>query len=94
MHRKVIFIINPISGTQTKSGIRLLVENTLAAANIPCLVFPSVASGDYMFLKDIIQEQNITDVLIAGGDGWDGKPGYRQFIGCKSKFWNHSLWLG
>ena len=69
MHRKVIFIINPISGTQTKSGIRLLVENSLAAANIPCLVFPSVASGDYIFLKDIIQEKNITDVLIAGGDG-------------------------
>ncbi len=69
MHRKVIFIINPISGTQAKSGIRLLVENTLAAANITCIVYPSVASGDYTFLKEIIQEQNITDILIAGGDG-------------------------
>lgn len=69
MHRKVIFIINPISGTQTKSGIRLLVENALTEASIFCLVLPSVASGDYFFLKEIIHEQNITDVLIAGGDG-------------------------
>ena len=69
MYRKVVFIINPISGTQTKTGIRLLVENALTAADIQCMVFPSVASGDYFFLKEIIHEQNITDILIAGGDG-------------------------
>lgn len=37
--------------------------------NIPFQVFPSVASGDYSFLHSIIKEQQVTDVVIAGGDG-------------------------
>ena len=69
MRKKVLFIFNPIAGTQAKSGIRKLVEEKLTSSNIPYFVFPSVASGDYDFLKEIIAEQNITDILIAGGDG-------------------------
>lgn len=69
MTRKAIFIYNPVSGTRTKENLRLLVEKNLQQAEIPFEIFPSVASGDYQFLFDVIAEKKITDVLVAGGDG-------------------------
>lgn len=32
-------------------------------------MYPSVASGDYSFLLPVIEEEKITDIVIAGGDG-------------------------
>lgn len=69
MHRHIIYIINPISGTRRKSGLQKLIEERTREKNIPFEIFPSVASGDYTFLAPIIKEQNITDVVVAGGDG-------------------------
>ena len=67
--RNIIYIINPISGTKTKKDLINFIETTTAAREIPYQVFPSVASGDYDFLKPIIQEQKVTDIIMAGGDG-------------------------
>lgn len=69
MKRHIIYIINPISGTRTKKDLQELIEKTTTEKNIPFLVFPSVASGDYSFLYPIIAEQKTTEVVIAGGDG-------------------------
>ncbi|HEV8283502.1 MAG TPA: YegS/Rv2252/BmrU family lipid kinase [Chitinophagaceae bacterium] len=69
MPRHIIYIINPISGTRKKSGLQKLIEEKTAQKNIPFKIFPSVASGDYSFLVSIIQEEKITDVIVAGGDG-------------------------
>lgn len=69
MGRKIIYIINPISGTKGKQSLQTLVEKRTAAQGIPYLIYPSVASGDYSFLHDIIREEKITDVVAAGGDG-------------------------
>ena len=69
MHRHIIYIVNPISGTRKKSGLQKLIEERTKEKNIPFHVFPSVASGDYSFLKPVIEEEGITDVVIAGGDG-------------------------
>lgn len=69
MNRNIIYIINPISGTRTKKDLQLYIEKRTAEMKIPFQVFPSVASGDYSFLFDIIKEKNVTDVVIAGGDG-------------------------
>lgn len=69
MPRKIIYIINPISGTRTKAGMQQFIEKETRKKNIPYQVFPSVASGDYSFLKSVISEEKITDVVIAGGDG-------------------------
>jgi diacylglycerol kinase family enzyme len=33
------------------------------------IFFHQVASGDYSFLRSLIREEEITDVVIAGGDG-------------------------
>ena len=69
MFRHIIYIINPISGSRPKKDLRQLIEKRTEAERIPFLVFPSVASGDYSFLKHIIKEQKTTDVVVAGGDG-------------------------
>jgi YegS/Rv2252/BmrU family lipid kinase len=67
--RKIIYIINPVSGTRTKKDLQAFVEQQTTAKGIPFQVFPSVASADYSFLLPIIEEEKITDVVIAGGDG-------------------------
>src|SRR6266498_474924 len=67
--RHIIYIINPISGIRRKSGLQKLIEEQTKKENIPFKVFPSVASGDYSFLRPIINEEKITDVVVAGGDG-------------------------
>jgi diacylglycerol kinase (ATP) len=67
--RHIIYIINPIAGTRTKKDLQELIEAKTREQNIPYLIFPSVASGDYSFLKPIIRENRTTDVIVAGGDG-------------------------
>jgi diacylglycerol kinase (ATP) len=67
--RHIIYIINPVSGTRTKTDLQILIEQASQQRNIPFLIFPSVASGDYSFLLPIIEEKKITDIVIAGGDG-------------------------
>ncbi len=69
MPRHFIYIINPISGTRTKKGIQQFIEEKTKQAGFLFQIFPSVSSGDYVFLHSIINEQKITDVIIAGGDG-------------------------
>ena len=69
MQQRIIYIINPISGTRTKKNLQEYIQQTTRNKGIPFHIFPSVASGDYSFLKPIIEEEKITDVVIAGGDG-------------------------
>jgi hypothetical protein len=45
MPQKIIYIINPITGTRTKKDLHEFIENTTKEKGIPYHVFPSVASG-------------------------------------------------
>ncbi|MGK2861331.1 MAG: diacylglycerol/lipid kinase family protein [Chitinophagaceae bacterium] len=69
MQQRIIYIINPIAGTRTKKDLRQIVEKNTKKKGISFHLFPSVADGDYSFLRSIITEEKITDVVIAGGDG-------------------------
>jgi YegS/Rv2252/BmrU family lipid kinase len=69
MPRKIIYFINPISGTRGKASLKDLIARTTNERNIPFDILPTVASGDYTFVKEQIQEERITDVVICGGDG-------------------------
>jgi len=69
MSRKIIYIINPISGTRSKNNLRQFIEEKTKEKKISFSVLPSVASGDYAFLRSIIKKEKITDIIIAGGDG-------------------------
>src|SRR6187397_2925459 len=69
MSRKIIYVINPISGTKSKNDLQQFVEAKTKERGIPYSVFPSVADGNYSFLHSIIKEEKISDIVIAGGDG-------------------------
>lgn len=69
MQRKIIYLINPISGTKGKDQALALIHRRTAAAGIPYEVIPTNAEGNYYFLKDQIEQHGVTDVVICGGDG-------------------------
>jgi diacylglycerol kinase (ATP) len=69
MHRKFIYFINPISGTGGKGLLLDIIKNKTAEKNILFEILHTNAEGDYGFLKEKITAENITDVIICGGDG-------------------------
>lgn len=69
MQRKILYIVNPISGTRSKVSLEDIIKTETKKIGFPFFIYPSVADGDYSFLHSIIKEKAITDVVIAGGDG-------------------------
>jgi len=69
MNRKIVYLINPISGTSKKEEVKLLIENITKEQNVPFEIIPTNASGNYDFVKDKILEEGITDLVVVGGDG-------------------------
>ena len=69
MQRKLLYIVNPISGTKSKASLKDIIEKETERIGFPFFIYPSVANGDYSFLYPVIKEKGITDVVIAGGDG-------------------------
>lgn len=69
VERKLIFIVNPISGTNSKKKIEETIRLEIERLSLWYKIFPSVANGDYSFLYDFITTEKITDVVIVGGDG-------------------------
>ena len=67
--RNFIVFINPISGTGNKKDVRSLIKNKLKELNFPFQILPTEITGTYQFLKEKISAENITDVIICGGDG-------------------------
>jgi diacylglycerol kinase (ATP) len=69
MHRKIIYLINPVSGTKKKDRVKDLIIRKTRAAGIDFEILPSKADGSYDNLQKIIKKDGITDVVICGGDG-------------------------
>ena len=69
MERRLLYIVNPISGRENKKPVLDIIKARTEEAGLAYAVYPSVESGDYRFLHAIIKEQKFTDVVIAGGDG-------------------------
>lgn len=67
--RKIIYLINPISGTSKKEGIRKLIERETTAQGIPFLIENTNASGNYEHIKDWVLREQYTDIVMVGGDG-------------------------
>ena len=69
MQRKFIFLVNPISGTGSRKSLPDLIA--VAAKKYAAFyeILPTVASGDYHFVKQKIKEEKYTDVIVCGGDG-------------------------
>ncbi|MBS1664260.1 MAG: diacylglycerol kinase [Bacteroidetes bacterium] len=69
MERKIIYLINPISGTRGKTSVRQLITQRTEEAGVAYSIHPTNASGNYDFLRTLIQEEKVTDIVVCGGDG-------------------------
>jgi diacylglycerol kinase family enzyme len=69
VQRKILYIVNPISGTGSKGSLDEIIKSETKKIGFPFFIYPSVADGNYSFLHPTIKEKGITDIGIAGGDG-------------------------
>ena len=69
MSRNIIFFINPISGTKNKKKLEEKIIDKCSREGVAFQILFTSAEGDYRFLKEKIEEDGITDVVICGGDG-------------------------
>ncbi len=67
--RSFLYIINPISGTRGKQKTFDDVHLAHAANGLPYQFIETNAAGDYHAIKEKIIAENISDVIICGGDG-------------------------
>jgi len=69
MKRRILFFINPISGTRKKTGLEeKLLEKTKAAGFYAEIAYTN-AEANYTYLPEKITKEKITDVVVCGGDG-------------------------
>lgn len=69
MSRKIIYVFNPISGTKTKSALLKKIEFKSKEKNLHFELFKTNPDGNYDELRKKIQAEQITDIIIIGGDG-------------------------
>ena len=69
MQRKIVYFINPISGTKNKAAALVKIKKRTEKENVPFEILHTNADGDYLFLKEKIENEGITDIVICGGDG-------------------------
>lgn len=66
---KALLIINPVSGTRSKHGLKDLVSSHLTEAGYETLVFETKGQGDaYKMAREAV-ENDYSVVVTAGGDG-------------------------
>jgi diacylglycerol kinase (ATP) len=69
MTGKLIFLMNPLSGTRNKHRIKESLTRKLDGLGLAFEFISTNAAGDYKFLEAKILEEQITHVVILGGDG-------------------------
>jgi YegS/Rv2252/BmrU family lipid kinase len=69
MSRKILFFINPISGVKSKLNLEEKIIQKCEEKNISFEILFTSKDGNYDFLRDKIEKENITDIAICGGDG-------------------------
>ncbi len=69
MSRKILYIINPISGTKNKTTLRNYLTRTTIEAGLAFEIIQTSIDGDYEFLASKVRAEMVTDVIVCGGDG-------------------------
>ena len=69
MQRKLIFLINPISGTKKKSLLTRTIIDMTTAAGFQFEILETRADGNYSDLPRYVEKNGVTDVVVCGGDG-------------------------
>jgi YegS/Rv2252/BmrU family lipid kinase len=69
MARKILYFINPVSGPKRKPQLKDYLVQRSIELEIPYEIYYTNAAGEYPDLPDKIKREEITDVVICGGDG-------------------------
>lgn len=69
MNRKLIYLLNPISGTKDKTWLRDKIQSATTTANLPFELMYTNPEGNYSEVRKMVTGQGFTDVIICGGDG-------------------------
>src|ERR1700733_1729937 len=69
MTRKILFFINPVSGTRSKIHLEKKIIKRCLENNIGYEFLLTAEDGDYSFLREKVSREEITDIVICGGDG-------------------------
>lgn len=69
MNRKIAYVVNPIAGTRPKTSLEQYLQKRTLAAGFGFTILHSHPTGDYTLLKNGIEKDGITDVVVCGGDG-------------------------
>jgi diacylglycerol kinase (ATP) len=69
MNRRIVYLINPVSGIKAKSSLLELIIKKTKEKKIDFDIFYTNAAGEYDFLRQKIDKEKITDIAIIGGDG-------------------------
>lgn len=69
MPRKIIYLINPVSGTRGKFSLLEMIRQKTQEKGIAFSILPTNVEGDYAFLLPFIQQAAVTDIIVCGGDG-------------------------
>lgn len=67
--RRIIYLINPISGTRSKDSLIQMISRVTTERTIPFEILYTHPQGIYENLKQKILDELITDVVVCGGDG-------------------------
>ncbi len=67
--RKLLFIINPISGGIEKKGLKSKISDICERDGITCSFLKTTGRNDKRHIIDKIDEVSPTDVIACGGDG-------------------------
>lgn len=69
MSRKILYLINPISGTKEKSSLREMIIRRTKDQHIPFEIVSTSKTGNYDHLRQKIKDEKVTDIITCGGDG-------------------------
>jgi YegS/Rv2252/BmrU family lipid kinase len=69
MPRKIIYLINPISGNRKKTTLRDIITRKTKERQISFEILQTSKTGNYDLLKEKIRKEKISDIVICGGDG-------------------------
>lgn len=81
--KKIIFILNPISGTVSKAGIPGLIEERLDKEKFDCRIAETKYAGHATELAQQAARQGIDTVVAVGGDGTVNEVG-RALVNTKT----------
>lgn len=69
MNRKIIYFVNPVSGTAGKVLLLEIIKKKTAEKNIPFEILHTNEAAEYTWLNEKIATEKITDIIVCGGDG-------------------------